>query len=123
MTLLGEVGGFPYDIVAPLVDFGDKENVCTVSSPVVAGARRGHVYGHAVAHCHGAGGADAAQAEIAFHLAFHLLPVVGADNITVAGIPDDYAVHITIDDWLAPLQGWLRPMVAGRPCRTVLTPS
>ena len=82
VRLLREVGGAPDDVVFPVLDFGDEG--CPF--PVFDDA-------YTVAHGHGVGAADAFQAEVAFHLALHVAPVVRADDVPAAGILDYEACH------------------------------
>lgn len=112
VALLREVGCFSDDVVPPVVDFRDEERLvvfhlkfAAVGSLILLASlsflsrsfgrgflRRLHD-GHAVAHRHRTRGADASQAEVAFHLAFHLLSVVGAYHIAVSCISYNDAVH------------------------------
>ena len=82
MALLGEVGGAPHDVVAPVVDGGDERLPLGVDTDF-----------HTVAHGHGVGGPYTFEAEVAFHLAVHLTPIVGEDGVPESCVLDDCAVH------------------------------
>ena len=82
VALLGEVGSLADDIIATLVNLGNKSRLAVVL-----------LDGYAIAHGNGVGGADASQAKVALHLAFYDATVVGAHLVKIACVLDYDSVH------------------------------
>jgi len=82
MALLGEVRGATDDIIAAVVDFGDKR-------PTPFPSRGGRGDFHPVTDGDGVGAADAAQTEVALHLTGKKLAVVRSDVVPASCVLDD----------------------------------
>jgi len=111
VALLREVGCFSDDVVRLVVfhlKYAAVGNLILLASLSFLARSFGRGFlrrlhdGHAVAHRHRTRGADVSQAEVAFHLAFHLLSVVGAYHIAVSCISYNDAVHEKLLFW----DGW-----------------
>ena len=87
VALFRQVRSLANDVVASLVNFGDK------GCRLLAALGGLLLDGHPIAHGYGVGRAYAAQAEVAFHLTFNGTPVVGAHQVPAACAFDYFSVH------------------------------
>jgi hypothetical protein len=85
VALLGEIGGFAYDVVAAVKDFRYHTHLSGIG---LCGYDT-----HSVAHGNGVGTAYSLQAEVALYLTLEKLAVVQTDNVPASCVLDDNALH------------------------------
>ena len=84
MTLFGEIRSFADDVVATIVDGNDISEFSLCS----------RTNGNTISHSNRIGGADAFQAKVTFHPAFHDVSFIGTHHIAASSVANDNAVAL-----------------------------